>query len=85
MQADEMLHALTEYFGQGKYPEPVIRAMRRVVETISDADRETVYGRMLETNKGSYKISVAEIVEACKDLGVAYRETKYIPASDWLC
>lgn len=85
MTAGEMLSALMDYFAQGKYPDAVVNRMRFTIESIGDAERQVVLDHLIETQKASFKISVAEIVEACKALGIGYHESKFIPATDWTC
>jgi DNA-directed RNA polymerase subunit RPC12/RpoP len=85
MTSDSMVSELTAYFAQGKYPEPVLRRMRAVIESIAEGERDTVLEHLIENQKASFKIGVSDIVESCKSLGVGFRAAKYVPAMDWTC
>lgn len=83
MTSDAMVMQLVECFVSP--PDAVITKLKRIAETIPEDARQDVIDKILETETSSVKISVKHIVEACRALGVSYRETRYLPAEDWIC
>jgi hypothetical protein len=84
MDTDRFVHDLFAYFA-GKYPDAVEARIRKLVDSIPESAKETILDHLVENQKANYKISVAEIVESCRTLGVSYSETKFIPAESWMC
>jgi len=66
-------------------PERVQNKMRDLADTIQADARQDIVDKILETETASTKISIKHIIDACKALGVGYREAHYLPATDWVC
>lgn len=70
------------------YPAPPTKVQERMVklaDTILPEARQDVIDKILESESASTKISISHIVDACKKLGIGYREAKYTPAEQWTC
>jgi hypothetical protein len=84
MNIGDFLFELFEYFA-GKYADAVKDRVRKLADALSDAERKAVFDHLIENQKASFKISVAELVESCRFLGIGYHAAHYTPAVDWYC
>jgi hypothetical protein len=83
MTADGMILELTTCYipASGK----MIEKMKALAESIPDDARQDVIDAIMEKEGPSTKIGTSHIVAACILLGISYRKTHYIPATDWIC
>lgn len=66
-------------------PDAVQKKLETLAESIAEDARQDVIDKILETETASVKISIKHVVDACRALGVSYRETRYLPAEHWVC
>ena len=83
MTAPEMVNELLACFVPP--PAKMQDKMMSVASTIHEDDRKAVMDRIIESEAASIKISVKNIAEACRALGVGFHEEHYSPAIDWQC
>ena len=83
MTASEMVNELLACFVPP--PAKMQDKMMKIAETIHADDRKSVMDRIIESEAASIKISVKNIAEACRALGVGFHEEHYTPAIDWQC
>lgn len=83
MEAKEMILELLACFVAP--PEKMQERMFAVAASINADDRKAVLDRIIETESSSIKISVKNIVEACRAMSVGFHEAKFIPAVPWQC
>lgn len=84
MNLEDFMFELFEYF-QGKYADAVKDRIKAMAINFTNDERKAVFDHLIENQKASFKISVAEIVESCKFLGIGYHAAHYVPAVDWVC
>lgn len=58
------------------YSKELILQLEKIIESISDSDRALILTYLYEHNEASRIMSVKNIVEACRDLGIGYRQVK---------
>jgi hypothetical protein len=83
MDANAMVNELLACFVPP--PAKMQEKMMAIAGTIHEEDRKAVMDRIIETEASSIKVSVKNIAEACRALGVGFHEQKYTPAIDWQC
>jgi hypothetical protein len=71
MQVDEFIHKLTAYFS-GEYKPVQIERMEAVARNISEASLDEVYASLEEECDSRFKVSVKQIVEACRRLNIGH-------------
>ena len=84
MTTSAMTESLYAYF-EGKYSDSVRARIFTFCDNLGDEERAKVLEYLIEHLKANFKVSVSELVEACKALGVGYKQARFVPSIEWDC
>ncbi|CAK0761525.1 hypothetical protein CCP3SC15_2750008 [Gammaproteobacteria bacterium] len=87
MDTNQTMRRITGYFGgDGKpYNAEVSSEITKLLDRLSDGERDQVFNRLVEEERANFKIGVKELVAACQFLGVVYHAARKFAAVEWSC